>query len=79
MRILGHLIRDRKLDNDYIIGKIEGIGGRGRPRLKYLFTCAKTVGGGLSAMLSYKWRTQEHSGGEGSTTSPSLRHFGKVR
>ena len=50
MRFLGHIIRDGKLENVCATGRIEGRRGRGRPRLKYMDTLARAVGGGLRAV-----------------------------
>ena len=47
LRFLGHVIREGKLENDCVTGRIEGRRGRGRPRLKYMDTLARAVGGDL--------------------------------
>ena len=50
MRFLGNVIRDGKLENVCLTGRIEGRRGRGRPRLKYLDTLARAVGNDLRAV-----------------------------
>ena len=49
LRFLGHVIREGKLENVCVTGRIDGRRGRGRPRLKYVDTLARAVGGGLRA------------------------------
>ena len=50
LRFLGHVMRDGKLENLCITGRMEGRRGRGRPRLKYMDTLARAVGSGLRAV-----------------------------
>ena len=49
LRFLGHVMREGKLENICVTGRIEGRRGRGRPRLKYMDTLARAVGDGLRA------------------------------
>ena len=50
LRFLGHVLREGKLENVCVTGRIEGNRGRGRPRLKYTDTLARAVGDGLRAV-----------------------------
>ena len=50
MLFLGYVIRDGKLENVCITGKLEGRRGRGRPRLSYMDTLTRTVGGSMSVV-----------------------------
>ena len=60
LRFLGHVMREEELENLCITGKICGDRGRGRPRLKYMDSVRKVIGGGLSAgKLLQKTRDRE--------------------
>ena len=50
MRFLGQVIRDGKLEENCVTGRIEEKCGRGKLRLKYMGTLSWADGGGLSAV-----------------------------
>ena len=49
LRFLGHVMRLQQLENVCVTGKVEGRGGRGRPRVKLVDSLAKFVGGGITS------------------------------
>ena len=46
LRFLGHVMRRHQIENICIIGRLEGRRARGRPRIKFLDSLAKAIGGG---------------------------------
>ena len=46
LRFLGHVMRRHQIENICITGRLEGRRGRGRPRIKFLDSLAKAIGGG---------------------------------
>ena len=45
---LGHVLRREEIENLSLTGKIDGLRGRGRPRVKYMDSIKKVIGGGMS-------------------------------
>ena len=77
MRVLGHVIRDDRLENECVTLINEGRRSRGRPRLHYMNTSARSVGDGLSpvellqmANSRTKWRRMVKN------VPCGMRHFG---
>ena len=79
MRLLGHVVRDGKLKNECVTGKIEGRRGNDRPRFQYMVTSVRSVGGDLRPVGSCGWPTLERSGGAWGTKLPGIRHLGKKK
>ena len=46
LRFLGHVMRRQQMENICMVGKVEGRRGRGRPRVKFLDSLAKSIDGG---------------------------------
>ena len=49
LRLLFHVMRMGQLESVYVMGKVEGGRGRGRPGIKLVDTLAKAVGGGTAS------------------------------
>ena len=76
--VLGLVIRDGKLGNECVTGRIQGRRGRGRPRLQYMNTLARSVGGGLGLVEFLQMANSRTQWRRMVDNVPRIRHFGKV-